>query len=77
MGTKVRYLSSTYLLNTICGLFNICVLYKYTIYFNFCQKLNINMFRCAPKEVFESKDILIIGNKRYIVIDEGDQNVIK
>ena len=77
MGTKVRYLSSTYLLNTVCGLFNICILYKYTIYYSFCQKININMFICVPKGVFGSKYILIIDSKRYIVIDEGDQNVIK
>ena len=73
----MRYLSSTYLLNTVCGLFNICILYKYTIYYSFCQKININMFRSVPKEVFGSKYILIISSKRYIVIDEGDQNVIK
>ena len=35
------------------------------------------MFRCVPKEVFGSKYILIVGSKRYIVIDEGDQNIIK
>ena len=35
------------------------------------------MFICVPKEVFGSKYILIIGSTRYIVIDEGDQNVIK
>ena len=35
------------------------------------------MFTCVPIEVFGSKYILIIGSKRYIVIDEGDQNVIK
>ena len=29
------------------------------------------MFRSVPKEVFGSKYILIIGSKRYIVIDEG------
>ena len=35
------------------------------------------MFTCVPIEVFGSKYILITGSKRYIVIDEGDQNVIK
>ena len=35
------------------------------------------MFRWVPKEVFGSKYILIIGSKSYIVIDEGDKNVIK
>ena len=35
------------------------------------------MFMCVPIEVFGSKYILIIGSKRYIAIDEGDQNGIK
>ena len=77
MGTKVRYFSCTYLLNTVYGLFNICILYKYTIYSSFSKEININMLICVVIEVFGRKYILIIGSKWYIVIDESDAKVIK
>ena len=77
MGTKVRYFSCTYLLNTVYGLFNTCILYKYTIYSSFSKEININILICVVIEVFQRKYILIIGSKWYIVIDESDQNVIK
>ena len=66
-----------YLLNTVYGLFNICILYKYIIYSSFSKEININILICVVIEFFGRKYILIIGSKQYIVIDESDAKVIK
>ena len=59
----MRYFSCTYLLNTVYGLFNACILYKYTIYSSFSKEININMLICVAIEVFGRKYILIIDSK--------------
>ena len=75
MGTKVRYLSSTYLLNIVWEFEGLYIV-KYSSCYNH-KKIYIYMFICMLIKVSDIEHILIIGSKRYIVSHEGDHTVMK